>query len=90
MRRQAFGPARRLGRQLRRDLAGPHAAHHRVLGDALAVVRDPVDQLVAQAAELVRCPCPALLSCGPAAPPAAGPLAFPAAQSTGIATPPAY
>ena len=68
--RQAFGPARRLGRQLRGDLAGLHAAHHRVLGDVLAVVRDPVDQLVAEPAELVGFHqlCPFFGGCGPRVP----------------------
>ena len=42
-----------LGGHERRHLARLHAAHHRQLADALAVVGDPVDQLVAERAELV-------------------------------------
>ena len=44
---------RRLGGQLLRHLARLHLAHHWVVVDPLAVVGDPVDQLVAEPAELV-------------------------------------
>ncbi len=49
---EALALLRRLGRQLRRDLAGLDAAHDREFVEALAVGGDPLDQLVAQRAEL--------------------------------------
>ena len=49
---EALGLKRRLRRQLRLDVAGLHAGHHRQRGDAGAVVRDPVDQLMAEFPEL--------------------------------------
>src|SRR5262249_60703427 len=45
--------ARRLGREAGLDLAGRDAAHDRALGDPLAVVGDPVDELVAESPALL-------------------------------------
>ena len=45
---------RGVGGEPRPDLPGLHLGHHRPTRDALAVVGDPVDQAVAQAAELIR------------------------------------
>ena len=51
---EALGLLRRFGRQLRLDVPRPHARHHRPLGNAFTIVRNPVDQAMTEFSKLVR------------------------------------
>ena len=52
---EVFRLVRRRGRQCVADLAGPGSGHHRPLRQALVVVGQPVDELVAITTEFLRC-----------------------------------